>query len=89
MVHGSNLASKQRPCPQLWDWLRLRGKTLGIWGYGRIGQLVAGYGRAFGMNVRIWGREASRAKALTDGYQAASTREEFLPSAMLFPCICA
>ena len=55
----------------------LRGKTLGIWGYGRIGQLVAGYGRAFGMNVRIWGREASRAKALTDGYQAASTREEF------------
>ena len=55
----------------------LRGKTLGIWGYGRIGKLVAGYGRAFGMNVRIWGREASRAKALTDGYQTASTREEF------------
>ena len=55
----------------------LRGKTLGVWGYGRIGQLVAGYGRAFGMNVRIWGREASRAKALTDGYQTASTREEF------------
>ena len=55
----------------------LRGKTLGIWGYGRIGQLVAGYGRAFGMNVRIWGREASRAQALTDGYQAATTREEF------------
>jgi D-3-phosphoglycerate dehydrogenase len=55
----------------------LRGKTLGIWGYGRIGQLVASYGRAFGMNVRIWGREASRAKALADGYQTASTREEF------------
>ena len=55
----------------------LRGKTLGIWGYGRIGQLVAGYGKAFGMNVRIWGREASRAQALMDGYQAASTREEF------------
>eukprot|EP01030_Chromulinospumella_sphaerica_P002065 gene2065-2021_t len=55
----------------------LRGKTLGIWGYGRIGQLVAGYGRAFGMNVRVWGREASRAQALTDGYQAAATREEF------------
>lgn len=44
----------------------LRGKTLGIWGYGRIGQLVAGYGRAFGMNVRVWGREGSRAQALTD-----------------------
>ena len=55
----------------------LRGKTLGIWGYGRVGQLVAGYGRAFGMNVRVWGREASRAQALTDGYQAAATREEF------------
>lgn len=55
----------------------LRGKTLGIWGYGRIGQLIAGYGRAFGMNVRIWGREASRAKALEDGYQVASTRQEF------------
>lgn len=55
----------------------LRGKTLGIWGYGRIGQLIAGYGRAFGMNVRIWGREASRAKALEDGYQVASSRQEF------------
>ena len=55
----------------------LRGKTLGIWGYGRIGKLVAGYGKAFGMNVRIWGREASRAQALMDGHQAASTREEF------------
>ncbi len=55
----------------------LRGKTLGVWGYGKIGQLVAGYGRAFGMNVRIWGREASRAKALADGYQAASNREDF------------
>ncbi len=55
----------------------LRGKTLGIWGYGRVGQLVAGYGRAFGMNVRIWGREASRAQALADGYQVANSREEF------------
>lgn len=55
----------------------LRGKTLGIWGYGRIGQIVAGYGKAFGMNVRIWGREASRAQALTDGFQVASTREDF------------
>lgn len=55
----------------------LRGKTLGIWGYGRIGQLVASYGRAFGMNVCIWGREASRAQALADGYQAANSREEF------------
>ena len=55
----------------------LRGKTLGIWGYGRIGQIVAGYGRAFGMNVRIWGSEASRAQALADGYQVAITPQEF------------
>ena len=55
----------------------LRGKTLGIWGYGRIGQIIAGYGRAFGMNVRIWGREGSRARALADGYQVASSRHEF------------
>lgn len=55
----------------------LRGKTLGIWGYGRIGQLVASYARAFGMNVRVWGREASRAQALNDGLQVASTREDF------------
>lgn len=55
----------------------LRGRTLGIWGYGRIGRIVAGYGRAFGMNVRVWGRDASRAEALADGYQAATTREEF------------
>ncbi|MDD2547619.1 MAG: D-2-hydroxyacid dehydrogenase family protein [Burkholderiaceae bacterium] len=55
----------------------LRGKTLGIWGYGRIGKIVAGYGQAFGMNVRVWGREASRAQALTDGFQAAHSREDF------------
>ncbi|HMZ00011.1 MAG TPA: D-2-hydroxyacid dehydrogenase family protein [Burkholderiaceae bacterium] len=53
----------------------LRGKTLGIWGYGRIGQLVAGYGRAFGMDVRIWGREASRAQAAADGYAVFDSRE--------------
>lgn len=55
----------------------LRGKTLGIWGYGKIGQLLAGYGRAFGMNVRVWGREASRAKALADGLQVAGSKQEF------------
>jgi D-3-phosphoglycerate dehydrogenase len=55
----------------------LRGRTLGIWGYGRIGQLVAGYGKAFGMAVTVWGSEASRTKALQDGYEAATSREEF------------
>jgi len=58
----------------------LRGKTLGIWGYGKIGQLVAGYGRAFGMRVQIWGREASREKAVQDGFEAAPSREAFFES---------
>lgn len=55
----------------------LKGKTLGIWGYGRIGQLVAGYGKAFGMTVLVWGREPSRERAILDGFQAASSRDEF------------
>jgi D-3-phosphoglycerate dehydrogenase len=55
----------------------LRSKTLGIWGYGKIGQLLAGYGRAFGMKVVIWGREASRLKAAADGFEVAQTREAF------------
>ncbi len=55
----------------------LKGKTLGVWGYGRIGQLVAGYGRAFGMKVQIWGSEASRLRAEADGHQASDSRETF------------
>jgi D-3-phosphoglycerate dehydrogenase len=55
----------------------LRGKTLGIHGFGRIGATVAGYGRAFGMNVVVWAREASRQRARTDGYVVASSRETF------------
>lgn len=55
----------------------LRGKTLGIWGYGKIGQLLAGYGRVFGMRVLVWGRDPSREKAVQDGYEAAGSREEF------------
>jgi D-3-phosphoglycerate dehydrogenase len=54
----------------------LKGKTLGIWGYGKIGQLVAGYGKAFGMQVLVWGRQAAREKAVADGHQAAASREE-------------
>ncbi len=59
----------------------LRGKTLGLWGYGRIGQLVAGYGRAFGMHVVVWGSEASRTQAVADGFEAAQSRETFFASA--------
>ena len=55
----------------------LKGKTLGIWGYGKIGQLLAVYGKAFGMRVLLWGSEASRALAVEHGFEAAATREEF------------
>ena len=55
----------------------LKGKTLGIWGYGKIGQLVARYGSAFGMHVLVWGRDTSRQQAIADGFFAARTREEF------------
>ena len=57
--------------------LVLRGRTLGIWGYGKIGQLVAGYGRAFGMQVIVWGSERSRERARVDGHLAAPSREAF------------
>jgi D-3-phosphoglycerate dehydrogenase / 2-oxoglutarate reductase len=53
----------------------LRGKTLGIYGYGRIGAVVAGYGRAFGMKVLAWGREASLTKAREDGHAVAASAE--------------
>jgi len=59
----------------------LQGRTLGLWGYGKIGQLVAGYGRAFGMQVLVWGSESSRTKAVADGYQAAASRETLFEQA--------
>lgn len=55
----------------------LRGKTLGIYGYGRIGRVVAGYGNAFGMNVLVWARDASRARAAADGHSVAHSKEAF------------
>ena len=55
----------------------LREKTLGIYGYGRIGGVVAGWGRAFGMKVVVWAREASLAKARADGYAAARSKDKF------------
>jgi D-3-phosphoglycerate dehydrogenase len=55
----------------------LRGKTLGIHGYGRIGSTVAGYGAAFGMRVLVWAREPSRERARADGYAAAPTQTAF------------
>ena len=55
----------------------LRGKTLGVFGYGRIGSVVAGYGKAFGMNILIWARENSLHQARSDGYTAARSKQEF------------
>jgi D-3-phosphoglycerate dehydrogenase len=59
----------------------LRGRNLGILGYGRIGATVAGYGRAFGMNVSVWGREGSLTRARQDGYAAAPNRAAFFEHA--------
>lgn len=59
----------------------LRGRTLTIWGYGKTGRLVAGYGKAFGMRVLVWGSEASRAAAVASGCEAALSREDLFARA--------
>jgi D-3-phosphoglycerate dehydrogenase len=56
----------------------LHGRTLGIWGYGRIGQQVARYANAFGMQVLVWGSEASRSLASEHGLTTAQSKEELL-----------
>jgi len=55
----------------------LRGKTFGVYGYGRIGAVVAGYARAFGMQVVVWAREPSLVRARADGYRAAASKQAF------------
>jgi D-3-phosphoglycerate dehydrogenase len=54
----------------------LRGKTLGIFGYGRLGSTVAGYGKAFGMPVQVWSGESSRERARADGYAVTASKAE-------------
>ena len=76
-------AAGAKPATQLRDMLQslgAKGKRLGVWGYGRIGQLVAGYGRAFGMQVQVWGSEGSRLKALADGLEVPESRHDFFAS---------
>ena len=79
LKHGawqqSGLKAASMP-PNFGIGMRLQGKALGIWGFGRIGQIVAGYGRAFGMQVRVWGSEPSRTKAAAAGYACAESRED-------------
>ena len=55
----------------------LKGRQLGIWGYGRIGKMIAGYARAFGMRVAVWGSEASRLQAEQDGHQSSTSKQAF------------
>ena len=52
----------------------LRGKTLGLYGWGRIAHAVADYGRAFGVNVMVWAREASRERARQEGFAVAANK---------------
>lgn len=55
----------------------INGKTIGIWGYGKIGQKIAQYAKVFGANVLVWGSENSRSKAVEDGFQKAESKEYF------------
>jgi D-3-phosphoglycerate dehydrogenase len=84
LKHGawqqSGLKSASMP-PNFGIGMVLKGKTLGIWGFGRIGQVVAGYGHAFGMKVLVWGSEASREKAAAAGHVAAPSRDAFFAAA--------
>jgi D-3-phosphoglycerate dehydrogenase / 2-oxoglutarate reductase len=59
----------------------LKGRTLAIWSYGKIGKLVAGYGKAFGMRVLVWGSEKSRQAAQADGFASAASREALFEEA--------
>ncbi len=59
----------------------INGKTIGIWGYGKIGQKIAQYAKAFGASVLVWGSENSRNKAVEDGFQKSETKEDFFKNA--------
>ncbi len=80
LKHGvwqqSGLKSSSMP-PNFGIGTVLKGKTLGIWGYGKIGQLIAGYGKAFGMRVMVWGSEMSRQRAQGDGLLIADSKADF------------
>jgi len=79
LKHGawqqSGLKSTSMP-PNFCLGTTLKGRVLGIWGYGRVGQLVAGYGKAFGMRVMVWGRAPSLERTILDGFEVTGSREE-------------
>ena len=59
----------------------LKGRTLGIWGYGKIGRIIAAYAKVFGMRVLVWGRPAGTAVAIADGFEAAASQADFFSDA--------
>jgi D-3-phosphoglycerate dehydrogenase len=71
------MASLRRGTWQMGVGHTLRGKVIGIHGYGRIGKAVAGYAKAFGMDVVIWASESSRARAREEGWNVASSQRGF------------
>ena len=71
------VAALKLGCWQIGVGTTLRGKTLGIYGYGRIGATVAGYGKAFGMKVLVWSSPSSLERARADGYEPAATKQAF------------
>jgi D-3-phosphoglycerate dehydrogenase len=73
----AQVSALQRGTWQVGVGATLRSKTLGIYGYGRIGKVVAGYGKAFGMDVSVWARDAARRRASDDGYGVARSKEAF------------
>jgi len=79
LKHGawqqSGLKSSAMP-PNFGIGMVLHGRTLGVWSYGRIGRLVAGYGKAFGMQVVVWGSEAARSQAQADGFEVAESKAD-------------
>lgn len=84
LKHGawqqSGLKSAAMP-PNFGLGMRLQGKVIGIYGYGKIGRLVAGYAKAFGMGVMVWGQQGSRERAAADGLMVAADRETFFATA--------
>lgn len=59
----------------------IHGKTIGIWGYGKIGQIIAKYAKVFGAKVLVWGSEMSRKKAIEDGFDQAESKDIFFKTA--------
>ena len=84
LKHGawqqSGLKASSMP-PNFGIGMVLSGRTLGIWGFGKIGRLVAGYGKAFGMEIVVWGSEGSRERAALAGHRVAESREAFFETA--------